>query len=223
MSAASSGIVWVAAVSFALLVASPGCEKTGDQPQPAQQRSDVASPRTPANSRQAATSEDMATPEDTAMRVTVTSPAFSHNEPIPRKHTGEGKDVSPALAWSGLPETTKELALIMDDPDAPRPEPWVHWVIYKLPPTLSSLPEGVPKQATLTEPAGALQGNNTWPKIGYSGPMPPPGHGVHHYHFKLYALDAALDVQPGLDKKQLLAKMKGHILAEGELIGTYQR
>ena len=157
------------------------------------------------------------------MRITITSTAFSHNEPIARKHTGEGADVSPALSWSGVPEGTKELALIMDDPDAPRPEPWVHWVIYKLPPTLTGLPEGISKTLTLTEPAGALQGNNTWPKVGYNGPMPPPGHGVHHYHFKLYALDATLDAQPGLDKKQLLAKMKGHVLAEGELIGTYQR
>ena len=157
------------------------------------------------------------------MRISITSSAFGHNEPIPHKHTGDGEDVSPALAWSGVPEGTKELALIMDDPDAPRPEPWVHWVIYKLPPSLTGLPEGVPKTATLSAPAGAMQGNNTWPKIGYGGPMPPPGHGVHHYHFKLYALDAVLDVKAGLDKTALFAKMQGHIVAEGELIGTYQR
>ncbi len=157
------------------------------------------------------------------MRITITSPAFSHNEPISRKHTGEGEDVSPELAWSGIPEGTQELALIMDDPDAPRAEPWVHWVIHKLSPTLTGLPEGVPTSATLTDPAGALQGKNSWGRVGYGGPMPPPGHGVHHYHFKLYALDTALDVQAGLDKDALLAKMQGHILAEGELIGTYER
>lgn len=157
------------------------------------------------------------------MKITINSPAFSHNEPIPRQHTGDGADVSPALAWSGVPDGAQELALIMDDPDAPRPEPWVHWVIYKLPPTLTGLPEGIPTTPTLDEPAGAVQGNNTWPTIGYRGPLPPPGHGVHHYHFKLYALDAALDAQPELDKDRLLAKMQGHILAEGELIGTYQR
>jgi len=157
------------------------------------------------------------------MKITITSSAFKHNEPIPRKYTGEGTDVSPPLAWSGIPDGARELALIMDDPDAPRAEPWVHWVIYKLPPTLTGLPEGVPKTPTLSEPAGATQGNNTWPKIGYNGPMPPPGHGVHHYHFKLYALDTTLDLQPGLDKKGLLAKMQGHILGEGELIGTYER
>ena len=196
---------WGLALACVGLAALAGCEKKGDKPQ------------------KTTASKSTSVPEDTAMTITISSTAFSHNEPIPRKHTGEGEDVSPALAWSGIPEGTMELALIMDDPDAPRPEPWVHWVIYKLPPTLTGLPEGVPQTPTLGEPAGAVQGNNTWPAIGYRGPMPPPGHGVHHYHFKLYALDAALDVQPGLDKKQLLAKMKGHILAEGELIGTYQR
>jgi Raf kinase inhibitor-like YbhB/YbcL family protein len=196
---------WGPALACVGLATLGGCQKTDDKPE------------------KATVSNDTSVPEDTAMKITISSTAFSHNEPIPRKHTGEGQDVSPALAWSGIPAGTKELALIMDDPDAPRPEPWVHWVIYKLPATLTGLPEGVPKTPTLTDPAGALQGNNTWPKIGYNGPMPPPGHGVHHYHFKLYALDAALDVKPGLDKKQLLAKMKGHILAEGELIGTYQR
>ena len=157
------------------------------------------------------------------MNITIQSTAFRHNEPIPRKHTGEGEDVSPALSWSELPDGTQELALIVDDPDAPRPEPWVHWVIYKLAPTLTGLPEAIAETQTLAVPEGALQGKNSWGKIGYGGPLPPPGHGVHHYHFKLYALDAALDVKPGLNKDQLLAKIKDHILAEGELIGTYQR
>lgn len=157
------------------------------------------------------------------MKITITSPAFKHNEPIPRKYTGEDRDVSPALSWSGIPAEAKELALIVDDPDAPRPEPWVHWVIYKLPPGLSGLPEGVATSAALSEPTGALQGENSWGRSGYGGPMPPPGHGVHHYHFRLYALDTDLDVKAGLDKDALLAKMQGHILAEGELIGTYQR
>lgn len=223
MDATGRRFVWGMALACAGLAALAGCEKKGDQPQGARQRAEVESPRKAITPPEAADSEDTAAPEETAMKITITSPAFSHNEPIPRKHTGQGEDVSPALAWSGVPEGTKELALIMDDPDAPRLEPWVHWVIYKLPPTLVSLPEGVPTTPTLTEPAGAMQGNNTWPAIGYRGPMPPPRHGVHHYHFRLYALDAALAVQPGLDKKQLLAKTKGHILAEGELIGTYQR
>ena len=157
------------------------------------------------------------------MSITINSSAFSHNQPIPRKHTGEGQDVSPALSWSGIPAGAKELALIMDDPDAPRADPWVHWIIYKLPATLTRLPEAIAETQQLAVPEGALQGKNSWGTVGYRGPLPPPGHGVHHYHFKLYALDTALDVRPGLDNSQLLSKMKGHILAEGDLVGTYQR
>jgi Raf kinase inhibitor-like YbhB/YbcL family protein len=115
--------------------------------------------------------------------------------------------------------------LIVDDPDAPIAEPWVHWVIYKIPGSATGLKEGIPRQEKLDDPKGALQGKNTWPSgnLGYRGPAPPRGHGVHHYHFKLYALDAELDLKPGLDKKALLAAMAGHILAQGELIGTFQR
>lgn len=157
------------------------------------------------------------------MSMTVRSTAFEPDQAIPRKHTGEGPDVSPPLAWESVPSGTIEFALIVDDPDAPRPEPWVHWLIYKIPADTTALPEGVPASETLDSPAGALQGRNSWGKVGYGGPMPPPGHGLHHYHFKLYALDAALDVQPGLDKAALLKQIKGHILAETELVGTYQR
>jgi Raf kinase inhibitor-like YbhB/YbcL family protein len=158
-----------------------------------------------------------------AVKLTITSTAFADGQPIPKKYTGEGEDISPPLSWTGVPPTAKELALICDDPDAPRPQPWVHWVICKLPADTKGLPEKVAKTGSLTEPVKALQGRNSWGNPGYGGPLPPPGHGVHHYHFKLYALDASLEAQPGLEKEQLLAKMKGHIVAEGELIGTYQR
>ncbi|HNQ21557.1 MAG TPA: YbhB/YbcL family Raf kinase inhibitor-like protein [Phycisphaerae bacterium] len=157
------------------------------------------------------------------MAMTITSPAFTANQRIPIRHTGEGEDISPVLNWTGVPAGAKELALICDDPDAPRAEPWVHWVIYKIAPTATGLPEGIRAAEKPDNPAGALQGKNSWPTIGYRGPLPPPGHGMHHYHFKLYALDAALNVKPGLDKTQLLAAMKGHVLAEAELIGTYER
>ena len=155
----------------------------------------------------------------------IKSPAFSSGQNIPRRYTGQGDDVSPALNWSALPDGTKELALICDDPDAPSPQPWVHWVIYKIPPAAGGLREALPRSAQLTQPAGALQGKNSWPSdnIGYRGPLPPPGHGLHHYHFKLFALDAALDLKPGMDKAALLKAMQGHILAQAELIGTYQR
>lgn len=160
---------------------------------------------------------------DIPMTIVIQSPAFGSNQAIPRRFTGDGTDISPELTWSGVPEAAKELALICDDPDAPRPEPWVHWVICKIPPSASGLPEDVAKTKTPGEPAGALQGKNSWGRIGYGGPAPPPGHGVHHYHFKLYALDATLSLAPGLDKDHLLAEMKGHVIAEGELVGTYQR
>ncbi len=160
------------------------------------------------------------------MTLELTSTAFAAGKPIPAKYTGEGEDVSPPLSWSGLPEGTKELALICDDPDAPTEEPWVHWVMYKIPAEAASLPEAVPQKPRLEQPSGAMQGKNSWTSgelIGYRGPMPPVGHGTHHYYFKLYALDAELAVEPGLTKNQLLKQMQGRILAQGELIGTYQR
>lgn len=156
------------------------------------------------------------------MKLTITSPAFAPGQRVPKRHTGEGEDLSPALAWVGVPPKTAELALIVDDPDAP-PGDWVHWVIYKLPATAAGLAEGRPRTPTLTDPAGAVQGKNSWGTIGYRGPMPPPGHGTHHYHFKLYALDTPLALGPGATKAEVLAAMRGHILAEGDLIGTYSR
>jgi len=157
------------------------------------------------------------------MSIKVESSAFVHNGRIPKKYTGDGEDISVPLKWSNLPEGTKELALICDDPDAPTPVPWVHWVIYKIPLHTTELKENIPKQVEVSEPAGALQGKNSWGKIGYNGPAPPKGHGVHHYHFKIYALDKQLDIKGGIDKQGLLKAMQGHILAAGEIIGTYER
>ena len=157
------------------------------------------------------------------MEIKITSPAFANNQPIPRKYTGEGEDVSVPLRWSGAPRETREFALICDDPDAPQLEPWVHWLMYKMPGGTTELPEAVPPERTLQAPPGAMQGINSFKKIGYGGPMPPKGHGVHHYHFKLYALNTSLTVQPGIDKKALLAAMKGAVIAEGEIVGTYER
>ena len=156
------------------------------------------------------------------MKITVRSTAFDPGGPIPRKHTGDGEDLSPPLAWSDMPKQAKELALIVDDPDAPSAEPWVHWVIYKIPLTLRALPQGISPAAKVESPGGALQGKNSWGTVGWRGPSPPRGD-AHHYHFKLYALDVALQAQPGLDKRALLAAIKGHVVAEGELVGTYQR
>lgn len=160
------------------------------------------------------------------MAIKLTSSAFEEGQRIPKKYTGEGYDVSPPLSWSGVPEEAKELVLICDDPDAPTPEPWVHWIIYKIPANVTSLKEDVPKKTRLTEPTGTLQGKNSWQdkqNIAYRGPMPPPGSGAHRYYFKIYALEAKLAVEAGMDKKSLLKDIEGHVIAEGQLMGTYSR
>ena len=165
------------------------------------------------------------------MTLQISSTAFEHGQPIPKQHTGEGGDVSPPLAWSGVPEGAQSLALVCEDPDAPSskkpaPQPWVHWVIYNIPPDSAGLPEGVPRQPSPASPAGARQGSNSWPSdnVGYRGPMPPPGSGRHRYIFRLYALDTALDFGAKTpDKQQLLTATKGHILNEAELTGVYER
>jgi len=157
--------------------------------------------------------------------IQVRSTAFDDGQPIPAKYTEDGQDLSPPLRWDAVPEGVQEFVLICDDPDAPTAEPWVHWLIYKIPAATRELPEGLPTEATLDAPIKARQGTNSWPDgrtSGYRGPAPPPG-GVHHYHFKLYALDRELDLLPGLAKTSLLKAIEGHVLAEGELVGTYQR
>lgn len=157
------------------------------------------------------------------MAIQIASDAFQPNQQIPARHTGDGDDLSPPLSWSGAPPETRQFALIMDDPDAPRPQPWVHWVIYGIPAGTTSLREGIAQTERLDDPPGALQGRNTWGTIGYRGPAPPRGHGTHHYRFRLYALGEALELAPGLDKDELLGAMQGRVLAEGELVGTYRR
>ena len=157
--------------------------------------------------------------------IRVTSEAFGNGGWIPKRHayTGEGDNVSPPLAWDGVPDGARQLALICDDPDAPRPEPWVHWVLYGLDPTTRALPAGLPAAGDLAGPVTGRQGVNSWDEIGWGGPMPPKGHGTHHYRFRLYALDAPVRLERGATKEQLLAAMKGHVLATGELVGTYAR
>lgn len=163
-------------------------------------------------------------PEGSAeMTITIVSPAFDDGGPIPPRHTGDGEDVSPALAWSGISPETQELALVVDDPDAPRSEPWVHWLVYAIPTDVTGLAEGAGSRGGGALPPGAQQGMNDFGAIGYGGPAPPRGHGVHRYRFTLYALDVRLEAPDGLDKPALLAAMEGHILAQGELMGTYER
>jgi Raf kinase inhibitor-like YbhB/YbcL family protein len=157
------------------------------------------------------------------MRMQLRSDAFEDGGVIPRRYSGDGEDVSPPLTWGGLPENVKELALIVDDPDAPRSEPWVHWILYKIPVDVAMLPEGVPRSPNLEFLPGAKQGKNSWGADGYRGPAPPRGHGTHHYHFHLYALDTPLSLSQRPSKPELLRAMQGHVVAETELIGTYKR
>jgi Raf kinase inhibitor-like YbhB/YbcL family protein len=157
--------------------------------------------------------------EKKLMTIQISSIAFAEGQPIPEKHTCQGKDISPPLRWTGAPANTKSFALIADDPDAPVGI-WVHWVLFDLLPTTTELSEDVPKTQHL--PGGAKQGLNDFRRLGYGGPCPPPGK-PHRYFFKLYALGALLDLKPGATKKDVEAAMKGHVLAEGQLMGTYQR
>jgi len=155
---------------------------------------------------------------DKKMALQITSTAFSEGEMIPQRYTCDGPDVSPDLVWSGVPEGTKSLALICDDPDAPVGT-WVHWVLFNIPPGESGLAAEIPHDKTLA--SGAKQGTNDFRKLGYGGPCPPGG--THRYFFKLYALDAVLKLESGITKAKLEKAMKGHILAEGQLMGRYKR
>ncbi|MBI4866605.1 MAG: YbhB/YbcL family Raf kinase inhibitor-like protein [Candidatus Wallbacteria bacterium] len=149
--------------------------------------------------------------------IQVKSSTFKDGAAIPAKHAykGEGQNVSPEIAWEGAPPKTGEFALICDDPDAPRPTPWVHWVVYNIPAGTAAIPEGGLK--------GVLEGRNDFGEKGWGGPMPPKGHGVHHYHFTVYALEGKHPMAPGLSKDELLAAIRDRVVATGKLIGTYER
>ncbi|HEY2862248.1 MAG TPA: YbhB/YbcL family Raf kinase inhibitor-like protein [Casimicrobiaceae bacterium] len=156
------------------------------------------------------------------MSLTLTSSAFAHGAEIPSRYTCEGEDVSPPLAWSGLPPGAKSLALIADDPDAPDPAApkmtWVHWVLYGIPSEAKGLAEGIQPSAL---PAGTREGTNDWKRTGYGGPCPPIGR--HRYFYKLYALDSVLPDLKRPDKPALEKAMQGHVLAQAVLLGTYQK
>jgi Raf kinase inhibitor-like YbhB/YbcL family protein len=149
----------------------------------------------------------------------ICSLAFANGDSIPQRHTCEGEDVSPALSWEEVPEGTGSLALICDDPDAPMGT-WVHWVVFNIPPEADGLPEGIAADARVG--GGAVQARNSWKRSGYGGPCPPPGK-PHRYFFKLYALQDTLDLDSTATKGSLEKAMKGQVLAEAELMGTYQR
>jgi Raf kinase inhibitor-like YbhB/YbcL family protein len=143
----------------------------------------------------------------------LTSSAFDAGRPIPKRHTGEGEDVSPSLAFQA-PSSTRELCLECDDPDAPKERPFVHWLVAGIPGDARSLPESV---------EGLVFGRNDFGKEKWGGPMPPKGHGVHHYHFRLHALNAPSGLAKGFTQDELRDAIRGKVIESAELVGTYER
>jgi len=158
--------------------------------------------------------------------ITVGSSAFDHHGTVPLRYTAYGDNVAPQITWTNLPAGTVQLALVMDDPVAPTPEPFVHWVAYNIPASAAELPEGLTKDAEVTGVAGLegmINGLNGIRQTGYFGPRPPADGKLHAYHFRIYALDAALNLPAGLNKQQLLEAIEGHVLGTGMLMGHYEQ
>jgi Raf kinase inhibitor-like YbhB/YbcL family protein len=153
-------------------------------------------------------------------RMKITTTAFPDRGSIPPKYTCDGANISPELSWSGVPEAARSLVLLMDDPDAPVGT-WSHWTVYNIPPEATGLPEGTPTLEKL--PRGMLQGKNSFHKIGYGGPCPPPGHGPHRYFFRLYALNKLLDLRPGVSRIVIDEAIRGYVIARAELMGRFER
>src|SRR4051794_39538836 len=152
----------------------------------------------------------------------VRSDAFDQGEDIPHRYTAYGQNISPILGWSGAPAATKSQVLMVEDPDAPDPKPYIHWLVYNIAADVTRLPLNVPPSPELTDPRGAMQGRNSKGNIGYFGPRPPKDDPAHHYHFQLFALNAPLHLPPGASREELLRAMNGHVVAKGDLVGTYR-
>lgn len=157
----------------------------------------------------------------TTTTFTLTSRSIQDGQPIREQYTADGEDMSPQLAWQNVPEGAVELALMVEDPDAPGGD-FVHWVVYNIPASMNGIDEGLPKGHHPDTQVDFVQGRNDFGKVGYNGPAPPPGK-VHHYHFRLMALDKKLDLPANADKGDLRQAVRGHVIAETELVGTYQR
>lgn len=205
-----SSLIWIGVLVLIVV----GCAG------PAQPPEETQPPQEVRPTEEAPTPEDVQPPEEggEAMAFELKSPAFGYGEPIPRRYTCDGEDVSPPLEWTDPPAGTVSFALIMDDPDAPVGT-WDHWVLFDIPADVRSLPEGVPPDAE--PPQGGRHGQNSWRRLGYGGPCPPGG--THRYFFRLYALDTTLDLPSGATKGDVLQAMEGHILGQAELMGTYSR
>lgn len=156
---------------------------------------------------------------ESAGKLSVSSTVFNTGQAIPKQYTGEGKDVSPPLKWTAGPKGTQCYAISVEDPDAPRGT-WWHWIIANIPSKITELPEGASQGKSV--PSGSIEGINDFKKAGYNGPLPPKGQN-HHYHFKVVALNSPVKLNPGCSKEQYEEAIKGHITAQGELVGTYAR
>jgi Raf kinase inhibitor-like YbhB/YbcL family protein len=166
-------------------------------------------------------SQQAATRASSTMRLSSTG--FTDGGLIPEKYTPQGENLSPALSWSGVPAGAEELVLIVEDPDAPFPNPFVHWILHGLSPSVTSLPAAIPTDPVLQAFGGAVQGKNDAKSVGWYGPKPPMGHGIHHYHFQLFALDARFHLGPDATLADLKKAMAGHVISDGEIIGTFER
>jgi Raf kinase inhibitor-like YbhB/YbcL family protein len=158
-----------------------------------------------------------------AKEIDLTSSAFGDGDAIPLRYSDDGEKISPPLAWIGVPDNALSIAILMEDPDVKENKPFVHWTLVNLPAEKTALRAGVPGDPKLEEPKGAVQGTTSRGVPGYMGPKPPVGDPPHHYHFQIFALDAALEVAPGAGRKEILDAMKGHVVGFGELVGTFQR
>lgn len=154
--------------------------------------------------------------------ITVQSSAFRDGDPIPRKYSAEDQNLSPDLEWSGVPEEARELVLMVEDPDGLAGN-FSHWLVYNIPAYVNRLPEEIDPILRPGKVEGILQGKNSFGTIGYGGPLPAPGSGPHHYFFRIFALDQPLGLEPGLDKEDVQKAMYGHVIAQGYLMGTYER
>lgn len=156
-------------------------------------------------------------------RLVIEADGLTQGGPLPARYAKDGDDASPPIRWSGVPDTARDMVLLCEDPDAPLPAPFVHWVVYRISPAWGSLPEGLAKEAIPDASSFVLQGKNTLRKPGYTGAAPPIGHGVHRYHFQLFALDEHLKLEAGATRDEVVRAMEGHVVAKGELVATYER
>ena len=157
---------------------------------------------------------------ESSHRLTLHSDTFQAGAPLPQDVSLDGGNASPEISWSGVPVETRELVLLCEDPDAPMPRPFVHWLVYGITPGLHTLQAGLTTEPTT---AGVKQGRNSLRRVGFVGAAPPPGHGVHHYHFQLFALDQALHVDDLPSRDAVIEAMAGHVIASGDLVGTFER